>query len=129
MGKCDYYRGTKEKHKRISQIFTLEEINIQYLSDVKAQLNELVFVLYENEYFSFLENSFEYVDRIIDFIENQIAIFPSKKTPKKLIRLGSKYVFYKINNQTTWYIFFENKDNRYLVTHITNNHSEESSFF
>lgn len=106
----------------------MEKIEIQYLSDVEARLYNLVFILYEKGYFSFLENSFEYVDNLVDFIEQDIANFPHKQTPENLIRFGSKYVFYKANNHTTWYIFFENKDNRYLVTYITNNHTEDIRF-
>ncbi len=106
----------------------MEKIKVQYLSDVKERLRELVFVLYEKEYFSFLESSFDYVDRLVDFIEQDIATFPSKRTPDKLIKFGSNYVYYKANKHTTWYIFFEKKDNRYLVTYITNNHTEEINF-
>ncbi|MFA7444791.1 MAG: hypothetical protein WCY89_02510 [Flavobacteriaceae bacterium] len=104
------------------------KITIQYLSDVKARLNSLVFILYEKEYFSFLESSYDYVDRLIEFIDNDLINFPHKQTPEKLIRFGSKYVFYKANNHTTWYIFFETKDNRYLITYITNNHTEDAKF-
>lgn len=104
------------------------KITVQYLSDVKTILNNLVFILYEKDYFSFLESSYDYVDRLIEFIDNDLINFPHKQTPEKLIRFGSKYFFYKVNNQTTWYIFFENKDNRYLVTYITNNHTGDTSF-
>lgn len=103
----------------------MEKIEVQYLAEVKVQLNNLVLILYEKEYFSFLENSFDYVDKLIDFIEFQLTEFPFKQTPEELIRYGSKYVFYKANNRTTWYIFFEHKNNRYLITYITNNHAEE----
>lgn len=91
-------------------------------------LENLVEVLFENHYFGFEESSQAYVSKIYDFIEFNLIDFPHKQTPEKLKRYGSKYIFYKINNQTTWYIFFENKDNRYLVTHITNNHMKESKF-
>ena len=85
-------------------------------------------LLFEKEYFGFLESSFDYVDDIIDFLEHNLPIFPHKKTPENLIDLGSKYIFYKANQNTTWYIFFESQDNRYLVTFITNNHSEIIQF-
>lgn len=75
-----------------------------------------------------MESSFDYVDKIVDFIEWDIENFPHKPTPEKLIRFGSKYVFYKANERTTWYIFFENKGNRYVVTYITNNHTEDAQF-
>lgn len=104
------------------------KIIIQYLREVEGYLNELSYLLFQKEYFGFLESSFDYVDNLIDFIEYNLAIFPYKKTPENLIELGSKYIFYKANANTTWYIFFENYDNRFIVTYITNNYSEIVQF-
>ena len=102
----------------------MEKITVQYLPEVEEYLNDLGYLLFQKEYFGFIENSFEYVDEIIDFIEYNLPIFPFRKTPENLIELGSKYIFYKANQTTTWYVFFENVENRYLVTLITNSHSE-----
>ena len=88
-------------------------------------LNELIFVLFKEKYFSYLENSILYKDKIIDFIESDIATFPSKNPPAALKNFGSKYIFYKSNQRTTWYVFFENKNNNYLITNIINSHCEE----
>jgi hypothetical protein len=35
-----------------------------------------------------------------------------------------KYITYNSTKQTTWYIFFRQEGNRYLIRHITNNHTE-----
>jgi len=75
-----------------------------------------------------MQSSYDYVDKIIDFIENDIATFPSKKTPTALKNFGSKYIFYKSNQRTTWYIFFENKNNNFLITNIINSHCEETKW-
>ncbi len=106
----------------------MEKITIQYRTEVEEYLNELNFLLFEKEYFGFLENAFDYVEQFIDFIEYNLPLFPSKNTPPALSSLGSKYIFYKANHQTTWYIFFENSGNRFLVTYITNSHSEIVNF-
>lgn len=98
------------------------------MPEVELYLNDLTFLLFEKEYFGFLESSFEYVDDLVDFIENNLPIFPAKNTPSNLIYLGSKYIFFKANNHTTWFIFFEVHKNRYLVTYITNNYSEIVKF-
>jgi len=102
----------------------LEKIIVQYLPETEEYLNELAFVLFQKDYFGFLESSFDYVDDIVDFIEFNLPIFPFRNTPENLLKLGSKYIFYRANYTTTWYIFFENVDNRYLITFITNSHSE-----
>lgn len=106
----------------------MEKVKIFYKPDVEHFLNELIYILYKDNYFTFLENAINYKDNIIDFIEQNIATFPSKNTPLPLYNLGSNYLFYKSNNRTTWYIFFENEENQYLITFITNNHSEIANF-
>lgn len=103
----------------------MEKVTIVYKSEVEYYLNDLAFILYKKDYFSYFENSVIYKDNIIDFIENNISIFPSKNTPIQLHHLGSNYIFYKSNQRTTWYVFFENKENNYLITNIINSHSED----
>ncbi|RCU42631.1 hypothetical protein DQ356_07340 [Chryseobacterium lacus] len=102
----------------------MERMIVQYLPEVEKYLNELSLILFEKNYFSFVESSFRYVDDLIDFIEYNLPIFPAKQTPEKLSSLGSEYIFYKANQNTTWYIFFERSDNRFMVTFITNSHSD-----
>lgn len=102
----------------------MEEITVILRKNVTDYLEELIFILYGNEYLGFESDAEEYVQKIYDFIEYNLPIFPFKKTPENLSQLGSKYIFYKANHTTTWYIFFENVENRYIVTFITNSHSE-----
>jgi len=85
--------------------------------------NELVFELYSNDYFSTLKNAILYKERIVSFIKTSINTFPTKKAPTKLHSFGDQYIFYKSNQRTTWYIFFEKFDNVFLITAIINNHS------
>jgi hypothetical protein len=89
-------------------------------------LDDLVYKLFKEEYFSYSENAQLYVDKIVDFIVLEINSFPYKNTPQKLRHLGSNYIFYKSNNRTTWYVFFEKKNQNYLITGIINNHGEEA---
>ena len=103
----------------------MEKLNIKYKLEVINYLNQLTFKLFEEEYFSYFENSVNYKNKIIDFIDENIESFPARKTPFNLHYLGSNYLFYKSNQRTTWYIFFEKKDNDYVITNIVNNNSEE----
>ena len=96
------------------------------LPDVVDKLNELIFILYKKEYFSFIENSFNYVDDIYDFIYT-IPTLRYKETANK--KFGEYYCSYKANRNTTWYITFDKKDDRFIVQYITNNHTEEYSYF
>lgn len=88
--------------------------------------DDLVYSLFKKEYFGFAESAQNYVDDIVGFIISSISTFPHKKTPKKLQYLGLNYIFYKSNTRTTWYIFFEKREQIYLITGITNNYCEEA---
>lgn len=101
---------------------------VQFQNNVLNYFDELIFVLFEDEYFGFVESSEEYISRIVDFIYFNIDRFPSKKTPIQLQKFGPNYIFYKINPRTTWYIFFEKENNNYFVTHLMNNHCEDANW-
>ncbi len=103
----------------------MEKVKIEILPEVIIFLNELIELLFNKEYFGFEDSAQFYVQKIYDFIENDLINFPHKSTPIKLKKFGSNYVFFRPNNRTTWYIFFEKSNNRYLITHLTNNHIKE----
>ncbi|MGC4129913.1 MAG: hypothetical protein QM564_10290 [Bergeyella sp.] len=100
------------------------KIEIIYSSNFIDYTDELTQVLYKAGYFAFLENAHQYTDKIYDFIDNNIDKPISKNTPEKFRKHGKHYLKYKANNRTFWYIFFDRKENRFLVNHILNNHSE-----
>ena len=106
----------------------MEEVEIRIQSSVIKELNEIIKILFHQQYFGTEEASQTYVEKIYDFIEYNLPIFPYKVTPQKLQHLGSYFIFYKANTTTTWYIFFEKKEHHYLVTYITNNHSDKISY-
>ncbi|MEO7283224.1 hypothetical protein [Gelidibacter sp.] len=106
----------------------MEKVTVYYKSEVVNYINYLVYILYKNEYFGFLESALEYKNSLIDFIEDNISTFSRKLTSLNLAHLGSFYMFYKSNKRTSWYIFFEKKVPKYLVTFISN-HQAISSYF
>ena len=99
---------------------------IQFTEEFIQYLDELIDVLYLKEYFGFIESAEIYVSRIYDFIYDNIESFARKNTPFELKRLGSHYIFFKINPRTTWYIFFVMKNDNFLFTYILNNHCEDA---
>lgn len=38
---------------------------------------------------------------------------------------GKKYLKYAANKQTNWYIFFDQKEDKFLINHILNNYPQE----
>jgi len=103
----------------------LEKVKIEISIEVIGYLNELIKILFEKEYFSFEESAQLYVKDIYDFIEFELYNLPHKTTPHIIKNFGSKYVCYKANKRTTWYIFFTTQENLILITHITNNHMQD----
>lgn len=100
------------------------EIKVVFTPHVIDFLDDLVRVLYKKEYFGFIETAEEYVLKIYDAVPENIKLSTHKLTPENLKYLGSHYIFYKSSNRTTWYVFFEIRENNYLVTGIINNHCE-----
>ena len=90
-----------------------------------SELDDLAKVLYQRKYFSFVEDVDVYIDKIYDFVENNVEYPISKISPENFQKYGKKYLRYDANNQTSWYIFFDQRDRRFLVNHILNNHSQD----
>ena len=98
---------------------------IFYKDEFEIQINDLIDVLIFKKYFSFEESAVHYAEKIYDFINDNIDSPIAKTSPEKFKKFGEKYLRYKANNQTSWYIFFDQKGNRFLVSYILNNHSQD----
>ena len=96
---------------------------IFYSSEFETQINEIVDILFEKGYLGFKDSALDYGDRIYDFIIKNIDKPISRQSPKAFQKFGAFYMKYKANENTTWYIFFDRRDNRFLVNHILNNHT------
>jgi len=103
------------------------EKRIIYAKSFENYLTDLIDILFYKDYFSYIENAENYVVALKNEIENYIDVKQQYQTPEKLSRHGNHYIIVSPNNRTSWYVFFEKKENRYLVQYITNNHMEEAS--
>lgn len=95
---------------------------------VSLFLHDLVELLYKKEYFSYMESAEEYVDKLIDFIYHELATIQHKSTPKPLLKHGTHYIKYSAGKRTAWYVFFNRKNDKYIIKYITNNHVVKASF-
>ena len=75
-----------------------------------------------------METAFDYIGKMTDFIYQNIETYSSKPAPKELKILGERYIMYKSNKRTAWYIFFDYAEETYLVTNILNNHQKEIGY-
>ena len=104
-------------------------MNVIILPEVLEYLDDLVFILFKNEYFGFLETSINYVDELIDDITLLLPIKLHKPAPIYFDKYGKEmdYAIFRKNKNTTWYVFFETYEENgeiiYLVCHIENNHT------
>ena len=87
-------------------------------------------LLFEEGYFGFPDSAKSYVDRLILFAENHTGILPGKIAPDYFKRFGQnlKYITYRANKKTSWYIFYQECNNIYLIRHIANNHVAAQHF-
>jgi hypothetical protein len=92
--------------------------------DVKIFLDELFNILLEKHYFSYRVDAKLYVDLLICYAKHYLSILPAKDAPPYFNRYGSnlKYITYRANKTTSWYIFYQQWENVFLIRHITNNH-------
>ena len=100
------------------------EREIIFSKKVEIYLDKLMLLLFEEGYFGFSDSAKLYVDHLISYIGDHIGIHPSKIAPDYFQRFGQnmKYITYRANKNTSWYIFYQERNNIYLIRHITNNH-------
>ena len=100
-------------------------ITVLYTPKVVECLNNLVDT-YENEYFGFRESAKEYVVDLRNKIELNLPLlsprFPRHR--RKIYGKHTKYITVKKNRHTSYYIFFLQKTDKYIVTYIGNNHTD-----
>lgn len=98
--------------------------NVIYAPEVVDDLLMLIEILVADEYLSTYDQASSYAQDIIDYIRSVIDTYPAKIAPARFHRYGNslRYIPYKRNQRTTWYIMFETHPDCYFVTYITNNH-------
>ena len=99
-----------------------------YSNEALTKLENLVEVLFENEFFGFKESAYNYVYSIFDYIESNINNSSYKELPLKLKKYGNYYITHFINPRTTWYILFDFNNNTYNITFIFNNHEKFAQY-
>jgi len=106
------------------------EREVIFSKKVKIYLDELMLLLFEEEYFGFPDSAKSYIDHLISFIEQYVGILPGKDAPDFFQYLGQdlKYITYHANKRTSWYIFYQERNDIYLIKYITNNHVSAQYF-
>jgi hypothetical protein len=93
---------------------------------VYAYLDNLIEILYEDEYKGYRQSAEEYVNVIFDFLFS-IPHLKCRQTNNKVY--GDFYCYYTHNKKTTWYATFNKEKDAYIIKNVTNNHSAEYPIF
>lgn len=75
------------------------ETVIVYKDRFENEIDKLLEVLFVNEYFGFEDSALNYVEKIYDFIKNNISKPISKNSPLAYQKFGKKFIKYKANKQ------------------------------
>ncbi|WP_262148032.1 hypothetical protein [Chryseobacterium foetidum] len=98
---------------------------IVYSDEFHESIENLIRILYVKEYFGFEIDCQLYAEKIYDFVDYNIHKPIGRNTPEALQKFGKIFIKYKANHRTSWFIFYDQKDNQFLINHIINNHSQE----
>jgi len=104
-------------------------MNVIITPKVYEYLENLVIILYENEYFGFEESARKYVDDLYYDITETLPVCVKKPAPKYFDKYGKGmyYASFRKNKNTQWFAFFRiyNKNGEviYQVRFIANNHT------
>jgi len=104
-------------------------MNVIILPKVLDYLDDLVIILYKEEYFGFLESSSKYVKELLEDIKVNLPTKLHKPAPKYFDQYGKGmyYASFRKNKHTEWYAFFriykKNGELIYQIRYIANNHT------
>ena len=87
----------------------MEKVTVSYKQRVVDNLNKKVHQLYKDEWFGFIEDAQNYVNKIYDYIDYKLPYAIHKKSTPKNKKFGQYYTYYKANKSTTWFIFLIEK--------------------
>ena len=96
--------------------------------EVQLFFEELAYILYEKDYFSFRDLAHKYADSLFAEIKAELPFYAHKPAPKHFDRYGEnmEYAVFRKSKHTSWYVFFrvywEDGEEIFQVRHITNNH-------
>jgi plasmid stabilization system protein ParE len=97
---------------------------VAFSEAAKADLQEILAALIIRHYFGFVDSAKAYVDRLRHYARQNVGKPPIREAPLYFRRYGEnlKYIVYRVSRTTSWYIFYQEEGDRYVIQHITNNH-------
>lgn len=103
-------------------------MKVLVLPEVSRYLYNLSLILYQKEYFSYLDSAKIYVKNLLGDIETTLPNRQKRNAPLYFERYGRDmyYSLFRTSKHTQWYVFFNIYEDKgeliYLVRYISNNH-------
>jgi len=104
----------------------MDGIKILVLPSANRHLNNLIDILYKNNYFSDYADAVKYVNDLIDSIERYLPIL-KPRTPhyrRRVYGQHTEFITIRKNKRTSYLVFFLKKESTYIITYIGNNHTD-----
>ncbi len=102
---------------------------VQITPGVRQYLKKLSRLLYEKNYFSYLDGAERYIEDLLSDIHTRLPIKPHRAAPRRFDSHGKDLFLatFRKSRRTAWYVFFtrhESVDGEtvFIVRHIDNNH-------
>ena len=106
------------------------QTQVKTTPEVLKYFNNLIDILYENDYFGFEEDAIQYVTDLFEDIKTNLPTKTRKPAPEHFVEYGKDlyYAKFKTNRHTMWYVFFTihydkfSKMQTLLIRYVSNNH-------
>lgn len=103
----------------------VERLNIAYSRKFIHSLDSQLNILFREGVLNRIDRAEEMVEEIYAFIQENIN--NGLETPEKLSSSGKKYLRYMVDENWTWFLFFDQEGDKAVMTHLLNNQSPEYS--
>lgn len=103
----------------------VERLEIKYSRKFVHSLDSQMNILFREKIIDRIDYAEKKVEETYDFIENNIEKFI--ETPQKLASSGKYYLRFMIDDNLTWFLFFNREGEKIIMTHLLNNQSPEFS--
>lgn len=103
----------------------VERLEIAYSKKFIHSLDSQLNILFRERILDRIDKAEEMIEEVYSFIQKNIE--NSIETPEKFSVSGKRYLRYMVNDSWTWFLFFDQEENKVIMTHLLNNQSSEYS--
>lgn len=101
----------------------VERLDIAYSRKFIHSLDSQLNMLFRQGVVNRIDKAEELASEVYDFVENNLD--KAIDTPEKYWTSGKKYLRFMIDDNYTWFVFFDQEGNKVIVNHLQNNQTEE----